>query len=170
MNCRSKFLMNAEVWVFCVCVYTSVYTWRWMCDNWRAEGHLGPLHNNYVSTGDTHTHTDSERPLVIHAWPVHNALLRFHSPLARQQNYREKDLERQDLPRLWEQPDSFLHHKKIEEEQLQLSHSQYIHPGRWKYCITFLLWARCTNENIFALGLHAKHLHVKNCLKWRHRG
>lgn len=50
----------------CVCVYTSVYAWRWMCDNWRAEGHLGPLHNNYVSTGHTHTHTQIQRgPLLF---------------------------------------------------------------------------------------------------------
>ena len=75
-----------------------------MCDNQRAQGHLGPLHNNKVSWGrkvsekrHTHTgntHTVSQGPLVTHAWPVHNALLRFHSPLARQQIYWEK--------RIWE--------------------------------------------------------------------
>lgn len=56
VNCRSKFLMNAEVCGF-VRARRGVYAQRWICNNRRAESHLGPLHNNYVSTGHTHTHT-----------------------------------------------------------------------------------------------------------------
>lgn len=104
-----------------------------MCDNRRAQGHLGPLHNNKVSWGrkvsekrhthrqhtHTHTHTQFHRgpSLLMHD----RSIMHFYAFTHRWQDNRfteKKDLGRLDLPRLWEQPDSVLHHKRSEEEQL----------------------------------------------------
>lgn len=118
VNCRSKFLINPGMYVIFHC-----FPWRGsskLCTV-GAKDHLWPLYNSGVyvrlksrwSPGHAHIHTHNQRgpSLLMHD----QSIMHFCAFTHRWQDNRiteKKDLGRQNLPRLWEQPDSFLYHKR----------------------------------------------------------